>query len=76
MAKIDLVVNARHSTDGTITPLSIVWSDGRVFEIDKVIDVRKAASIKAGGVGTRYICKIMGKEVHIFDEEGKWFMEK
>lgn len=76
MAKINLIVNARHNTDGSIIPLSIVWSDGRVFEIDKILDVRRAASIKAGGVGIRYICKISGKEVHIFDEEGKWFMEK
>ena len=59
-----------------IIPLSLVWSDGRVFEIDKVLDMRTAGSIESGGVGIRYICKIMGKEVHIFDEEGKWFMEK
>lgn len=38
--------------------------------------MRTAGSIESGGVGIRYICKIMGKEVHIFDEEGKWFMEK
>ncbi len=76
MTKIDLTVNARHHNDGRITPISIVWSDGRVFEIDKVLDVRRAASIKVGGVGIGYRCKIRGKEVDVFDEEGKWFMEK
>ena len=76
MTKIDLIVNARHNTDGSIMQLSIVWSDGRVFEVDKVLEVRRAASIKAGEVGIRYRCKIMGKEVDLFDEDDKWFMEK
>lgn len=76
MAKIDLIVNARHNADGSIVPISIVWSDGRVFEVDEVLEVKRAASIKAGSLGIRYKCKIMGKEVDLFEDEGKWFMEK
>ena len=34
------------------------------------------AKLKAGGVGMRYICKICGKTVALFNEEGKWFMER
>ncbi len=76
MTKIYLIVNAKHDTDGSRVPISIVWSDGRVFEVDKVLEVKSAASIKGGSLGIRYRCKIMGKEVDLFDDEGKWFMEK
>ena len=73
--KINLEVNADFDLDGNIRPRSITWEDGRVFEIDKVLDTRRAASLKAGGVGIRYICRIRGKTVLLFNEEGHWFME-
>jgi len=44
----------------------IVWDDGRRFEVDRVLDVTKAASLKAGGRGTRYKCRIRGKEIYLF----------
>lgn len=74
--KINLQVNADFDLDGNIRPRTITWEDGRVYEIDRVLDVRRAASLKAGGVGMRYICRIRGKEVRLFNEEGHWFMEK
>ena len=69
-------VNADFDLDGNIRPRAITWEDGRVFEIDRVLDVRRAASLKAGGLGIRYICRIRGKEVRLFNDEGHWFMEK
>lgn len=74
--KINLQVNADFDLDGNIRPRAITWEDGRVFEIDRVLDVRRAASLKAGGLGIRYICRIRGKEVRLFNDEGRWFMEK
>lgn len=74
--KIYLEVNAKFDLDGTVRPTSIIWEDGRVFTVDRVLDVRRAASLKAGGVGVRYICRICGKIVMLWNEEGKWFMEK
>ncbi|NCD09681.1 MAG: hypothetical protein EOL98_09690 [Negativicutes bacterium] len=76
MPKIILTVNVRHEKDGRALPTSIVWEDGRLFTIDKVLDIRRAACLKSGGVGIRYICKICGKTVALYDEEGIWFMEK
>ena len=52
------------------------WEDGRKFPIDRVMDVRQAASLKAGGQGMRYTCRIAGKEVYLFCDEGKWFLER
>ena len=74
--KINLQVNADFDLDGNIRPRTITWEDGRVFEIDRVLDVRRAASLKAGGLGIRYLCRIRGKEVRLFNDEGHWFMEK
>ena len=74
--KINLQVNADFDLDGNIRPRAITWEDGRVFEIDRILDVRRAASLKAGGLGIRYICRIRGKEVKLFNDKGHWFMEK
>jgi len=73
--RINLEVNAKFELDGSIRPTSIVWDDGRVFTVDRVLDVRRAASLRAGGVGMRYTCRICGKVVKLFNEENKWFME-
>ena len=76
MPRINLTVNVRHEINGNAIPTSIVWEDGRLFEIDKVLDIRKAASLKAGGLGIRYICRICGKTVALFNDDGLWFMER
>lgn len=76
MAKIFVEVTARHDTLGNAMPLSIKWEDGRVFEIDRVLDVRQAPSLKGGGVGIRYTCRIRNRQFYLFDDEGRWFIEK
>lgn len=74
--KVFVEVTARHDTQGNIRPLSIKWEDGRVFEVDRLLDVRQAASLKAGGMGMRYTCRICNKQVYLFCDQGKWFMER
>lgn len=75
--KIYVDVTAVFSKDGIITPKSFVWEDGRVYEIQRIKDVRRAASLKAGGVGQRYTCVVDGREVYLFYEDNNmWFMEK
>ncbi len=76
MGKIYLDVIAEHTRCGTIRPVSIKWADGRIFAIDKVMDVRLAASLKAGGQGIRYTCRIRNKEVYLFCDDGIWFLEQ
>lgn len=60
---------------GEILPRKILWNDGRIFDIDKIIDKRKSASLKAGGCGIRYTCIISGQQRYIFLDNGKWFIE-
>lgn len=73
--KVYVSVTARFDEKGSLTPLSIKWEDGTVYEIDRILDVRRAASLKAGGIGTRYAIRIQGKATYLFYEEPKWFVE-
>ena len=56
-------------------PLEIQWEDGAKFEIDRILDIRRAASLKAGGAGIRYICRIRGRVKYLWLEESRWFVE-
>ncbi len=75
MRKAFVEVIAKFDTNGAMQPTAIVWEDGKVFAIERVIDVRQAASLKVGGQGTRYLCRIRNKETYLFFEMGKWFVE-
>lgn len=68
-------VTAIFDEDGNLLPLSITWEDGRKFHIDKVTDIRYAASLKAGGAGIRYTVLIGGNKKYIFLEDNRWFLD-
>lgn len=74
MEKVYVDVLAKYQASGFVKPLWIVWPDGRKFEIDRILDVRKAAS-DVGGQGYRFTCRICNQEKFLFLEENKWFME-
>ena len=71
---VEVVVN--FSPEGAITPLKVVWADGRSFEIERVVDCRKAASLKVGGRGMRYLVQICGKNTFLYHEGPAWFVEE
>lgn len=62
--------------DGSIRPMKMIWEDGATYDIDRVLYVTPAASLKVGGCGKRYTVMIEGKQRDIYDEDGKWFVEK
>ncbi len=70
-----LRVDATFKPDGVIVPTMIYWTDGTPFTIDKVIDVRPGASLKHGGAGLRYLCRIGRSERALFLVGNKWFVE-
>jgi hypothetical protein len=83
--KVYVKVTAAFSSDGRLTPLSLVWEDGREYTIDRVLDVRPAAALKAGGQGDRYTIRTCGRESFLFFERsakisdpnlGRWFVER
>lgn len=77
MKKNYVSVNCNHDCEGNVTPSYLLWEDGRKFEIDRVLEVRKAASPRTGGSGTRYTCRIKGRPIYLYceDGQGKWFVE-
>ena len=79
--RVYVEVRVKFSRDGDMTPVQINWEDGRMFEIDKILDVRRAAS-EAGSMGVRYTIKIMGMTRRLFFEDTysdtgrpRWFVE-
>lgn len=76
MSKKYVEVAAVFSEDGKIKPISIHWEDGQRFEIDRVTDIRRAASLRAGGAGMRYTCMIRGHRAYLYYEnDGRWFVD-
>jgi hypothetical protein len=82
--KVYVSVNASFDADGTMIPTDLVF-DGRRYQIDKVLDIRQAAAMKAGGQGDRYTVRINGQQSYLFFERstnlsgnniGRWFVER
>lgn len=77
MNKVYVSVLAEFTKDGRLLSKSFTWKDGSVYDIQRISDIRRAASLKAGGAGTRYTCIINGMESHLYYEgESKWFLEE
>ena len=66
-------------------PKSIVWSDGRTFPIDRVMDYRPASFYEKGCPWDCYTIVVRGKERYLFFERassnqktilGRWFIER
>lgn len=83
--KTTMAVKADFAADGTLLPRIITWEDGEKYEIDRIIDIRQAAALKAGGQGDRYTIMIRGMQRYLFFERsanltgnniGRWFVER
>ena len=76
-SKVYVNVTAEFTNDGRLIPKSFIWKDGHICEIQKVTDIRREASLKAGGVGMRYTCIVDGLESHLYYEDNNlWFMKE
>jgi hypothetical protein len=75
--KVYVGVEAVFSPEGRLMPRAILWPDGRRFPIDRVLEIRRAPSLKAGGAGVRYRCRIQHQERYLFlEEDQRWFVEQ
>ena len=74
-----VTVFARHELGGRIRPVAYQLPSGSTVKIDRVTDERQAASLKSGGQGMRYTCKItvdgVQSDIYLFHDEELWFME-
>ena len=62
-------VLALYNEEGDIRPVKME------LDVDRVLDIRPAASLRSGGAGLRYTCSIAGVLTYLFLEETKWFFE-
>lgn len=85
LPKVYVAVRAEFDECGVMFPREITWEDGEKYEIDRVIDIRQAPALKAGGQGDRYTIMIKGKQSYLFFERsanltgniiGRWFVER
>lgn len=83
--KVYVAVKAEFNEEGIMLPRELTWEDGTRYEIDRVLDIRQAAAMKAGGQGDRYTVRIKGKQSYLFFERstnqtgnqlGRWFVER
>lgn len=73
--KVYVTVQAEHAPDGSCRPKSIGLADGKCYEIDRIVQVSRCASM-VGGRGVRYRVRIGRTETNLFDEQnGRWFVE-
>lgn len=83
--KVYVSVRAEFDEDGIMLPRELTWEDGAKFEIDRVLDIRQAPALKAGGQGDRYTIMVKGQQSYLFFERsanltgnviGRWFVER
>lgn len=67
-------VLALYNEEGDIRPVKMEWEE-RWLDVDRVLDIRPAVSLRSGGAGLRYTCSIAGVPTYLFLEETKWFFE-
>ena len=70
-----VMVVSRTDEVGRVLPQRVIWSDGASYEIDRILDVQRCASRKAGGCGMRYHVQIGSHETFLFYEGPRWFVE-
>lgn len=69
-------VIALHRLDGEVVPLRFKPEDAPAQKVERVLDIRPAPSLKAGGQGTRYTCRMeSGEEIYLFHDRSLWFRE-
>ena len=83
--KVYVAVKVEFNEIGIMLPREITWEDGTRYEIDRVVDIRQAAAMKAGGQGDRYTVRINGQQSYLFFERstnqtgnqlGRWVVER
>lgn len=83
--KVYVAVKTDFTEDGIMLPREITWEDGEKYTVDRVLDIRQAAAMKAGGQGDRYTIMVRGCQSYLFFERsanltgnniGRWFVER
>ena len=74
--KVIVSVKAEFDVFGQLTPLSFCWENGVQYKIAKVLDRRRAVSLRSGGGGIRYTCRVDDRLIYLFNDDSLWYIEK
>ena len=74
-AKRYVMVVSRTDEVGRVLPQKVIWADGTAYEIDRILDVERMASRKAGGTGMRYHVRVGQADTYLYYENPRWFVE-
>lgn len=83
--KVYVPVVAAFDKDGLLLPLELTWKDGCTYIIERILNVRPAAAMKARGQGDQYTISVNGQQSFLFFERnasitgnniGRWLVER
>ena len=75
MKKTYVKVIVEIDENGNKNPKSITYHD-KIYQIDRVLDMKPAVSMKVGGIGERYTIRINNQQTYLYYENNKWFVEE
>ena len=62
-----------------VIPLKILTRNDEKIIVDRVVDIRRQATTKAGGLGERYVCLAtlgdVQREIFVYKNDDEWYME-
>jgi len=61
--------------DGSVIPRAFCWTDGILYEIDRVTGWQQSVTLRAGIMGLRYSVRTRGKDTFLYRDDDRWFME-
>ena len=76
------VIAIHWAGNGTTDPKRLQMEDGTVLIISRVFSKMRAASLRAGGQGMRYDCRVANQSdghefrIYLFNDGDYWFIEK
>jgi hypothetical protein len=61
--------------DGVMKPIYFIWGNGKEYQIDRILAVRKGNSLKAFAPGFRYYCQTGRRRYYLLYDGESWFIE-
>ena len=74
--KVQVRVAALFQAAGFVVPFAFLWEDGQAYGIDEVTGLERAASVRAGIIGTRYSIRVRERKTYLYRDDDLWFMER
>ena len=68
-------VKAEFDIDGSVRPLAVIWKNGMENKIEKIFEERMVASLDLERNCTRYVVRVMGRDMMLWRDKFRWFIK-